>query len=69
MDINGGLGCVKNNLHDIQQSDPPPPHLGKTSLLEYAKDLELEINKLDEKPIIIGHTAGVKFNNTRKPRV
>jgi pimeloyl-ACP methyl ester carboxylesterase len=32
--------------------------LGKTSLLDYADDLEREINNLDEKPIIIGHSMG-----------
>jgi len=36
----------------------PNPELGKTSLLDYANDIEKEINKLDEKPIIMGHSMG-----------
>ena len=36
----------------------PNPELVKISLLDYANDLEKEINKLDEKPIIMGHSMG-----------
>lgn len=44
--------------HDIQPNDPPPAGLGKTSLQDYADDLEVEIKKLDEPPILIGHSMG-----------
>ena len=55
-----GYRCIVPYLrhHDIKPNDPPPPGLGKTSLLDYAEDLELEIKKLDEKPIIMGHSMG-----------
>jgi len=55
-----GYRCIAPYLrhHDINSDDPPPPGLGKTSLLDYAEDLELEIKKLDEKPIIMGHSMG-----------
>jgi pimeloyl-ACP methyl ester carboxylesterase len=32
--------------------------LAETSLLDYAKDLEIEIDKLPEKPITMGHSMG-----------
>jgi len=32
--------------------------LGTTSLLDYAEDLEKEIRKLDDKPILMGHSMG-----------
>lgn len=55
-----GYHCIVPYLrhHDIKPNDTPPPGLGKTSLLDYAEDLELEITKLDEKPIIMGHSMG-----------
>ena len=55
-----GYHCIVPYLrhHDIKPNDPPPSGLGKTSLLDYAEDLELEITKLDEKPIIMGHSMG-----------
>jgi pimeloyl-ACP methyl ester carboxylesterase len=55
-----GYRCIVPYLrhHDIKPNDPPPPGLGQTSLLDYAEDLELEIKKLDEKPIIMGHSMG-----------
>lgn len=57
---NKGYNCIAPNLrhHNIRPSDPPPNGLGTTSLLDYAEDLELEIKKLDEKPIIMGHSMG-----------
>jgi len=36
----------------------PHPQLGTTSLLDYAADLEADIRKLDEPPILIGHSMG-----------
>jgi len=55
-----GYRCIAPYLryHDIKPDDPAPSGLGKTSLLDYAEDLEGEIAKLDEKPIIIGHSMG-----------
>jgi pimeloyl-ACP methyl ester carboxylesterase len=55
-----GYNCIVPYLrhHDINPNAPPPSGLGKTSLLDYAEDLELEIKKLDEKPILIGHSMG-----------
>jgi len=44
--------------HEGDPADPPHPALGKTSLLDYAADLEVEIAKLKEKPIVIGHSMG-----------
>ena len=40
-----GYTCIAPYLrhHDIKPDDPPPHGLGKTSLLDYAEDLELEI--------------------------
>jgi len=55
-----GYQCIAPYLrhHDIKPDDPPPSGLGKTSLLDYADDLEREISELDEKPIIMGHSMG-----------
>jgi non-heme chloroperoxidase len=36
----------------------PPRELGKTSLLDYAADLEALIEDLEEAPILIGHSMG-----------
>jgi non-heme chloroperoxidase len=44
--------------HDCDPADPPDPALGKTSLLDYAADLEVTIAALPEKPVIIGHSMG-----------
>ncbi|MTI82890.1 MAG: alpha/beta hydrolase [Firmicutes bacterium] len=55
-----GFKCLTPNLryHNLDAKDTPDDRLGTTSLLDYANDLEQEINKLDEKPIIIGHSMG-----------
>lgn len=42
--------------HD--QGREPPKELGRTSLLDYAADLEKLIASLDEKPVLIGHSMG-----------
>jgi pimeloyl-ACP methyl ester carboxylesterase len=42
--------------HDC--GDAPPPALGKTSLLDYAGDLEALILSLPETPILVGHSMG-----------
>jgi non-heme chloroperoxidase len=44
--------------HDIHPSDKPDPALGTTSLLDYAQDLEEYIHKLDDKPLLMGHSMG-----------
>jgi pimeloyl-ACP methyl ester carboxylesterase len=36
----------------------PPPHLGTTSLLDYAADLEAALDALPDKPVVIGHSMG-----------
>jgi pimeloyl-ACP methyl ester carboxylesterase len=36
----------------------PPKEIGKTSLLDYAADLEKLIAGLDEKPVLLGHSMG-----------
>ena len=57
---NKGYKCIAPYLrhHDIAPDEPAPDGLGTTSLLDYAKDLEIEINKLPDKPIIMGHSMG-----------
>jgi non-heme chloroperoxidase len=57
---NLGYRCIAPYLrhHNIKPDDPPPPGLARTSLLDYAEDLEDQIKGLDEKPIIMGHSMG-----------
>lgn len=52
-----GFQCITPTLrhHDTTQ---PPKALGKTGVLDYIDDLKKEINKLSEKPIIIGYSMG-----------
>jgi len=45
-------------LHDVNPQDPPPPGLGRLSLLDYAQDLEDQIRALPQEPIIMGHSMG-----------
>ncbi len=44
--------------HDILPIDKPDPALGTTSLLDYAQDLEEYIGKLEDKPLLMGHSMG-----------
>ena len=55
-----GYRCLTPTLrfHDIDPGEEPDPRLGTTSLLDYAEDLESEINELDETPILMGHSMG-----------
>ncbi len=55
-----GHRCITTTLrfHDLDSKDTPNPKLGRTSLLDYAEDLEQEIRQLDVPPIIIGHSMG-----------
>ena len=55
-----GYQCLTPTLrfHDVDPKAPPHPQLGNTSLLDYAQDLEQEIRKLDNPPILMGHSMG-----------
>ena len=57
---NRGYHCLTPTLrfHDVDPKEPPHPELGTTSLLDYAADLENEIRKLDQPPVIMGHSMG-----------
>jgi pimeloyl-ACP methyl ester carboxylesterase len=45
-------------FHNMDPNDGPDHRLGTTSLLDYAKDLEQEIQKLGVKPVVMGHSMG-----------
>ncbi|NIV03470.1 alpha/beta fold hydrolase [Candidatus Saccharibacteria bacterium] len=45
-------------FHDIEPDQPAPPELGTVSLLDYAADLETEIQQLESPPILMGHSMG-----------
>ncbi|MCP3921858.1 MAG: alpha/beta hydrolase [Desulfobacterales bacterium] len=55
-----GYRCITPTLrfHDMDPGDEPDPALGTVSLQDYADDIEQEIKKLDEEPIIMGHSMG-----------
>jgi len=55
-----GYSCVAPTLryHDMNPRDEPDPRLGTTSLQDYARDLEAEIRRLDDKPVLMGHSMG-----------
>ena len=55
-----GYRCEATTLrfHDVDPKTAPDPRLGTTSLLDYAEDLQQEIQRLGAKPIIIGHSMG-----------
>jgi pimeloyl-ACP methyl ester carboxylesterase len=55
-----GYRCLTPALryHDIDPQAPPDPRLGTTGLLDYVSDLEQQIEKLQSRPIIIGHSLG-----------
>ena len=55
-----GYKCVTPTLrfHDVDPNEPPSPELGSTSLLDYVQDLTQEIEKLDERPTLMGHSMG-----------
>ena len=55
-----GYRCLTPTLryHDRPPSEPPHPDLGRTSLLDYAADLEAEIRRLEAPPILMGHSMG-----------
>jgi len=55
-----GYHCITPTLrfHDVDPKEPPDPRLGTTSLLDYAEDLEREINELETRPVLMGHSMG-----------
>ncbi len=54
-----GYSCLAPTLrHHDSPPLQPPVALGSTSLLDYAKDLQKEIEKLDQLPILMGHSMG-----------
>jgi pimeloyl-ACP methyl ester carboxylesterase len=55
-----GYRCIVPTLryHDVTPGEPPDPRLGTTSMLDYAADLEEEIRRLEEPPVIMGHSMG-----------
>lgn len=46
------------SYHDMDPNDEPNPALGTVSILDYAQELENYISRLDEKPILMGHSMG-----------
>jgi non-heme chloroperoxidase len=54
-----GYRCLAPTLryHDAPPLEPPEA-LGRTSLLDYTEDLQKEIEKLDELPVLMGHSMG-----------
>ncbi|MDQ7821242.1 MAG: alpha/beta hydrolase [Candidatus Eremiobacteraeota bacterium] len=55
-----GFSCETPTLryHDRDPHGIPDERLGTTSLLDYAADLEEQIRRLGEAPVIIGHSMG-----------
>ena len=55
-----GFHCITPTLrfHDKKSGEPSYDQLGTTSMLDYAEDLENEVYKLDQKPILMGHSMG-----------
>jgi pimeloyl-ACP methyl ester carboxylesterase len=55
-----GYSCITPVLrfHSMKTDSPPSAALGRTSLLDYAQDLENEISVMASKPIIMGHSMG-----------
>jgi pimeloyl-ACP methyl ester carboxylesterase len=52
-------GLLRGEGIQVRDADAPPdPRLGTTSLLDYAGDLEGEVRKLEEPPVIMGHSMG-----------
>jgi len=55
-----GWRCLRPALryHEADPRDPPDPRLGRTSLLDYAEDLESLVRGLDAPPVLLGHSMG-----------
>jgi non-heme chloroperoxidase len=54
-----GYRCLVPTLrhHNVFPQEPPAA-LGRTSLLDYANDIERQIERLDEPPVLVGHSMG-----------
>ncbi|MBU1076785.1 MAG: alpha/beta hydrolase [Spirochaetes bacterium] len=55
-----GYHCITPTLrfHDGIKGKKPDPKLGKVSILDYVSDIEKEIRKLKEPPVLMGHSMG-----------
>lgn len=53
-----GYSVHTPDLRHHDGESEPPKALGQTSMLDYASDLEEAIDRLDEKPILVGHSMG-----------
>jgi len=55
-----GYRCLTPTLrhHEVEPDAPPHMDLGTTSLLDYAADLQAEIEGLEESPVLVGHSMG-----------
>ncbi len=55
-----GYECVAPDwlYHDQKPGTDPDSRLGTTSLLEFVNNFEDQINRLDRKPILMGHSVG-----------
>jgi len=55
-----GYQCLTPTLrhHDVEHQGTPDPSLGRTSLLDYAEDLEKLIRGLQGKPVVMGFSMG-----------
>jgi pimeloyl-ACP methyl ester carboxylesterase len=67
-----GYRCITPTLrhHGIQPFAEPDAQLGTCSLLDYVRDLEREIDRMDKMPILMGHSMGgllAQILGSRKP--
>lgn len=55
-----GLRCVAATLplHEPAADGGPPPQLGRLGLIDYVDALEREIDALDTRPVLVGHSMG-----------
>lgn len=55
-----GFRCIATTLpwHDMEPGGKPDARLGTTSLRDYTNALAAEIEALDEKPVLLGHSMG-----------
>ena len=53
-----GYKCITPVLRYHENKDKYDKRLGNTSILDYVSDIENDIKKLDETPILMGHSMG-----------
>jgi len=53
-----GYDAYAPDLRHHGDEGEPPQELGQTSMLDYASDLEIFLDELDEEPILVGHSMG-----------